>query len=108
MVKKQVSDTNPGIIFLSIYLLFNFSFNLQLLSRALCQTGRDGIVHFEGILGKIQGRLKNGSGWKRKDLKLSLSVCSVKNQVFRCENGSNKLLTAALLISHPDQGSELH
>lgn len=108
--KKQVPNTKSKVIFLNVYLLLNFSFHLEFLGRTLCQTGKDDIACFEGILENIQDQLKKYFQTvfgKRRDFKLSLSFCTMRNQVFSCENGSNKSLAGALLIGRPDQGSKL-
>lgn len=109
--KKQVPNIKPKVVFSNVYLLFNFSVCLKFLRRTLRQTGKDDIACFEGILEKIREQLKKYFQTvfeKRRNLKLSLSVCTMRNQVFSCEKGSNKSLAGALLIWHPDQGSKLH
>lgn len=91
--RKQVPNTKSKVIFLNVYLLLNFSFHLEFLGRTLCQTGKDDIAHFEGILEKTQEQFKKYFQTlfgKRRDFKLSLSFCTMRNQVFSCENGSNK------------------
>lgn len=52
-LKKQLPNTKPKVLFLNVYLLFNFYFCLKFLSRTLFQTRKDDIACFEGFLEKV-------------------------------------------------------
>lgn len=108
MVKKQVPDSKPRIIFWNIYLLFNFSLHLKFLSRTLCQTGKDDIVNFEGIWGKYRGNSKNVSKQWLEEKGLETSPFSLHQEKLSFLMCRNFLLSTGALISHPDGGSKLH